>query len=349
MGGVQGVGDELGGIGGPLDDVDLLVLQFFHHFFHAVAAGADAGAHGVDGDLGGMDGHLGAAASFPGDGLDLYHARSDLRHFHLEQALHQSGMNAADANLRPVKHFTAGAVHFQHIYFNVVVDVIFLAGHIFAGLHDALGAAQLHIHALGLHPLHDGGENLVLLVGVFLIDAALLRFADPLHDDLLGGLGGGAQEAVRGHVDLGDIAHPIVAADLQRFLQRDLIGGILHIVGDGLAGEHVHVAGIAIHGDGQVAGRVLVPGDVLFVGGLHGLLNRAEENLRLDILFGAQRLDCVHDLPVPVLLLILFRNPHCLLLLFIDILIQIPSRKNRRPALLRHRREGRPRQSRSQA
>ena len=48
FGGRQGVDDEGGGIGRPLDDVDLLALQFADHGLHPRAAHADAGADRID-------------------------------------------------------------------------------------------------------------------------------------------------------------------------------------------------------------------------------------------------------------------------------------------------------------
>ena len=131
----------------------------------------------------------------------------------------------------------------------MVVDVVFLAGHPLAVGQNAFGAAQLHIHALGLHALNDSGEDLVFLLGILVVDLALLRLADALHDDLLGRLRRSAQEARGRHVDFGDVAHAVIGADLERVLQGDLVGGVLHLVSDGLAGEHLGHAGGAVQGD----------------------------------------------------------------------------------------------------
>ena len=68
LGGAEGAGDEDGGIGGPLDDVDLLAVELVDDVLDTDAAEADAGADGVDALLEGVDGDLGAEAGLAGDG-----------------------------------------------------------------------------------------------------------------------------------------------------------------------------------------------------------------------------------------------------------------------------------------
>ena len=303
MGGVQGVGHKLGGIGTPLDDVDLLALELLHHPVHAAAPLAHAGAHGINHHVGGMDGHLGAAARFPGDGLDGHHAPGNLRHFHFKQPLDQVGVDAADPHLRSPGPHRAGTVHLQHIDLDVVAVVEHLAGDHVLLLQHALGAAQLHIHRLGFHPLDDGREDLAFLLDVLVVDLAALRLADALHNHLLGRLRGHPQEARGRHVHLGDVAHLVIGAQPVRILQANLAGGLLHLGHDELAGVDVCDSRLPVHGHRQVGGHHFPLGQVLFIRGLQRLLNGVEQQFLADALFLGQGFQCLDDFGLVVLFL----------------------------------------------
>ena len=85
---------------GPLDDVDLLALQFVHDRLDAAAAHADAGADRIDRAILGAHRDLGAAARIAGNGNDLDDAIVDFRHFLAEEARHELGMGARQEDLR---------------------------------------------------------------------------------------------------------------------------------------------------------------------------------------------------------------------------------------------------------
>ncbi len=239
MGGVQGVGHEFRRLGRPFDDVDLLVLELLHDAVHAAAARADAGADRVHVRVHGVNGDLGAAAGFPGDGLDLHDARGDLRHFHFKQALDQARMAAGHPDLGG-RAGMAGRRHLQDVHLEVVALVVFLARHKVAGLHDALGAAQLQQDGAGVGLQNDTGQDLVFLVAHLVVDAAVLRLAQALHDDLLGGHGRHAAKVGRGHVDFHDVVRLAVRGDFPGLLQGDLVGLVLNLLTDELPGEHLH-------------------------------------------------------------------------------------------------------------
>ena len=85
FGGRQRIDDEIGDIGRPRDDVDLLALQFVDHRLDAAAAHADAGADRIDRAVLGAHRDLGARARIAGDRHDFDHAVIDFRHFLAEQ------------------------------------------------------------------------------------------------------------------------------------------------------------------------------------------------------------------------------------------------------------------------
>ena len=101
FGGRQRIDDEVGDIGRPRDDVDLLALQFVDHRLDAAAAHADAGADRIDRAVLGAHRDLGARARIAGDRDDLDDAVIDFRHFLAEQARHEFGMGARQEDLRP--------------------------------------------------------------------------------------------------------------------------------------------------------------------------------------------------------------------------------------------------------
>src|SRR5262249_23918697 len=69
--GRQRAADVLRGIGGPVDDVDLLVAQLLHYRLHAGTPHADAGADRVDVAVVRRDGELGPAARLARRALHL--------------------------------------------------------------------------------------------------------------------------------------------------------------------------------------------------------------------------------------------------------------------------------------
>src|SRR5258706_3909299 len=82
-----------------LNDVDLLTAQFADDGLHAHALHAHAGADGIHIFVLRLHRDLGAFAGFAGNGTDLHGAVINLRHFGLEEGLHQFRRGARDSNL----------------------------------------------------------------------------------------------------------------------------------------------------------------------------------------------------------------------------------------------------------
>src|SRR5256714_4353032 len=95
------VADERGRVLRPVDDVDLLAVQFAHHRADPLAHRPDAGALGVHSGLGGPYGDLRPVSGFAGDGGDLDGTVGDLRYLQREQLLDQARVGPGQGDLRP--------------------------------------------------------------------------------------------------------------------------------------------------------------------------------------------------------------------------------------------------------
>ena len=131
------IDDEARGILVPLDDVNLLALQFVDHRLHARATHTDAGANWVDRRVSGNHCDLGAGAWVASHRLDLDNPVVDLRHFLRKELRHKLRPRTGKEDLRPARL----AAHIVNIGAYAVA-----VAHIFAGNHlitanDALGTA----------------------------------------------------------------------------------------------------------------------------------------------------------------------------------------------------------------
>src|SRR5262249_57375009 len=99
LGGRRRGADERGGIGRPVDDVDLLTVQLPHDRPDPATHRPDARALRVDPGDGGPDRDLGTVTSLTCDRRDLDRAVGDLRHLKREQLLDQGGMGPRQRDL----------------------------------------------------------------------------------------------------------------------------------------------------------------------------------------------------------------------------------------------------------
>ena len=183
----------------------------------------------------------------------------------------------------------------QHVDLDPLAVLVGLPGDHLVGGQDAVGLAQLHVGVALLHPLHDGGEDLVLLLGVLLVDVAALGLPDALDHHLLGGLGGDAPELAGVRLLLHDVAHLVEGVDLLGGGQGDLHGGVHDLLHHGLAGVDVDLAGGAVDLGPHVALGVVVA----LIGEDQGGFHRGEQHVLADPLLLFQRVEsldkiCVH-------------------------------------------------------
>ena len=176
----------------------------------------------------------------------------------------------------------------------------------------ALGAAhQLHHSALIIHARNDGRQDFVFLVGVLFVHTAAFCVAQALHNDALSGLGSDAQEVARRHVRLHNVAHLVGVFNRAGFLQRNLVGGLLHFFHNQAAGIHMNFTRRAVNGRGNVVGGgfCFALGAVLGIRLFQRILDRGEKHILAQILLLAQRADGFHEFFV---LWICLRRSSCL-------------------------------------
>jgi hypothetical protein len=255
------------------------------------------------------DGDLAAGAGLAGAGLDAHDALVDLGTSVLEELLDQAAVGARQDDLR-----AAGRL----------VDVLARRptmrspgrrdsrGTCSRAGQDRLGAvADLDHDVAALEAADDAGHELALAVLVLVEDVLALGLADALDDDLLGGLGGDAAEAVLAElqgVDLGVVLRLLLGAllvaveveDLEQelvadlgletgamgLLEADLAVPRLHLLDDVEDLEEVHVAGLGVE-----AGLDLPVLEDLLGGRRHSLLNSLDQDLARDVLLGADLLE----------------------------------------------------------
>src|SRR5699024_3867368 len=142
------------------------------------------------------------------DRLDLDHARVDLRHLKLEQALDQARMRARYHDLRAA----GAATHLDQIDLDALALGQLLAADLLGSRQHSLALlaardyVQIRIARARVDAGDHAGQDLVLLALKLRDHHAALRLADALDDDLLGGLGRDAAERLGRDVDIDDVA-----------------------------------------------------------------------------------------------------------------------------------------------
>ena len=139
-----------------------------------------------------QDGNLGALPGFAGNGADDHGVVVNLRHFALEEALHQLRNGTGDDHLGALGGAIDALQHDAH----ALADGELLQARLLALGHPGFGFAQVEDDVLQLEPLDGGVQHFAQAVGVFLVDGIPLGFAHLLEDDLLGHLGGDAAQHV---------------------------------------------------------------------------------------------------------------------------------------------------------
>src|SRR3954453_7285676 len=171
LGGRERVHHEVGRIGCPRDDVDLLALQLVDDGLYARTTHADPGTDGIAGGIARNPRDFRARARIPRHRLDLDDAVIDLRHFLREQFAHELRMGAREKDLRPTR-LTAHVI--DEGADAVAVTKGFARQHLIAA-HDRLAAAEVDDHVAVFDPLDDAVDDIADAVLVFLILAVAAR------------------------------------------------------------------------------------------------------------------------------------------------------------------------------
>ncbi len=253
----QRIGDVLGELRVPFDDVDLLAGQFVDDVLNAQSALAHATAHGVHIGDGGDDGGLAACAGFAGNGLDLDHAVAHFRNLLLHEAAEEIAVCAAELDDRAA----CALVHVDDEDLEIVAAAQFFGADLILFHHEDFvlvveeqgDGARGHIHAA-----HLRGEDFAHLVCEILVDCVALGLANALQDDLFGGLRGDAAEVVGLGVDLDDVAQFDAGDEHGGFFLRDFGARIFDVFHNFTFGEDAHFARLAVNRGGDVGHRAVV-------------------------------------------------------------------------------------------
>ena len=184
LGRAEYAGDQFLRILAPCDDVDFFSVQLVNDGLHTRAARTDTGADRIDVLEFRINRHLGSGAGFSGDTLDLNGSVLNLRYLQFKQALDQSRMGAGKEYLRAL----VGLFDIHDVDLESVVNFVVFSRHLFVRGEDAFGSADIDEQRFVADALHRSGHDLALTGNVIVKDHAALRLADPLYDDLLGGL-----------------------------------------------------------------------------------------------------------------------------------------------------------------
>src|SRR5215472_9917004 len=220
----QRVRDELCGVVGVVDDVDLLAVELGHHVPDPAANRADARALGVHALLVGLDGDLGAVPGLAGDLHDLHRAAGDLRHLQREQLAHQVRVRTRQRHRRAAVPLADS----PDVAADALAVNVLLAGHLLGGWQHGLDLAEVDEHRARVLALLDHARDDVALVPRVLAEGHLvLDVPQPLQDHLARGRGRDPPEP-RGRV---------VVLPLRRAVRP------------GLPRPDGHVAGLPVHLD----------------------------------------------------------------------------------------------------
>ena len=192
----HGVDGQLGRVVVPGHDVDALAGELPGHRLHPGPPHADAGAHRINAAVVGAYRDLRPGPRISGGAADLYDVFGYFRHFNFEQ-LHQhvrrsAGQHQLRAAIVRAQLQQQGAHPFAHAE-------VFPRNEVLSGDDALSGVAKVNGDAVSTHALDHAAEELPNPWRVLLLHPRPLRFADLLHDDLLGGLCGDAAELHRLH------------------------------------------------------------------------------------------------------------------------------------------------------
>src|SRR6185295_5691449 len=233
----------------------------------------------------GPDRDLGAVAGLARDRLDLDHAFLDLGHLHLEQALEQPRVRAADHDLWALGTTTdLGDVGLEPL-----AVAVGLRGHLLRLGQQRFDLAEIEQGVATLGLLHDAGHDVALAAGELFIGHLTLRIAELLEDHLLGGLRADPAAEVLGDLDflLGQHLH----LDALAVLGIDLLEHLL---------EHAHLAGLRVDLGAEPDEVVIGVGVLLLPRGLvrgrHGFVEALQDRLEGDPLLAFELAEVIETI-----------------------------------------------------
>ena len=179
----------------------------------------------------------------------------DFRHFQLKQTAQQAGMRPRQHDLRSFGQF----FHFDDICLDSFAITVRLATDLFGRRQYRFGFAEIDEYLPLFDPLNHTGHDVIFAIGILIKDQAAFRFANPLHDDLLGVLRGNPAKILRRDFLLNDIAD--LKGNIDRFgsIQRNFLFVIRDCFHDILAGKNLDCTCLPVHCHPHILGRAEIP------------------------------------------------------------------------------------------
>ena len=166
-----------------------------------------------------------------------------------------------------------------------------LHAHLFGSGQDRFRTAKIENHLVRIDALHEAGDDPALLAGVLGEDRLALRFAQRLQDDLLGGLRLNPAADIfdfmllaKHRADRDGLVDDAGAVEVDL---QVLVGDVFFDLDDLELGPHVHRAVEAVNPHRDGAGQLVAALDRSG----HAALNRFEDDVFVERLFGRQLLD----------------------------------------------------------
>ena len=199
---------------------------------------SDTGSHWIDAFVTAADRDFCPLARVAGYAVNLDDALGYLRHFRRKELAEEFGPSAGEQNLRPsarLEHLVYVAPHSIALAIALAADLLFVWNGRFGPteVEDDVAVADL-LHGTGLDEANSAYK--------FVVYPLALGFADPLNENLLGGLDGIAAKV--GEIEL--LHQHRAQLDMRVYVagvgEENLHGRLDHFFDDGLAGVHGHFA-----------------------------------------------------------------------------------------------------------
>ena len=281
LGRTEGAGDEQRRVGGPVDDVDVLVAQLADDAVNTSTLHADAGTDGVDTVIVTLNGNLSALTGFADNLLDRDKAVVNLGHLGFEQALQEDFGGA-----RKRDHWRAiDALHALHDGAEGVTFIIFVFGNLFR-----LGQNQFDAFVVGNDDFafpsmkHLGSDDFANLLLVLLEDVFLLIFRNFGLQILAQGQNVAATETLDAQFFIHFFSHLKIGLNLDGVRQFDLAErvGQFVVLNHGAVVVDFKVALVDVHDDVDEVGGVGV--ELLVQHATEHILDDAHHGLAVNVL-----------------------------------------------------------------
>ena len=261
----------------PVDDVDLLTIQFIHNRVDTGTVHADTGSDCIDIRLIAVNCDLRTRSGLSCNCLDLDHTITDFRDFFLEESLHQLRMCAGYKDFRPPR----GIPDLQHVYLDSFRRLELLTLYHFLGLQNRVYLAEIYADIPSDISLNNTRNNLMFLLIVLVVQGFSLFLTDLLEYDVLRIHGRNPSEALGLDLNIHRITNLRTGIDLERLLLSDLCDRILHMLYHRLGRKNVIITGLRIYRDRYIIRTVIL----ILVGLQKRLLNCLQKSVLADPLF----------------------------------------------------------------